>query len=292
MLTKTIKVDSIYLIKFFLKGEYGTMDKGTLNAEEFEPPSPYRELGTQKTFTPPNPDTSKPLKAEQKKIIGFKEVPHRPRFRSSTRSSSFRKKFFPDATRNDWNDWRWQLRNRITQCRSFEKFLHFSEEERLAMIQRASLFPVAVTPYYASLLDREDPHHPLRRAVIPVPDEKLFSPGEAEDPLGEEQDSPVPGLIHRYPDRVLFLVTDFCSTYCRYCTRSRMVGHRGEAAFHLTQLEGAIAYIEGNPAVRDVLISGGDPFTLPDEMLEWILSRLRRIPHVEMLRIGTKVPSG
>ena len=265
------------------------MDKGTLNAEEFEPPSPYRRLGTQKTFTLPNPDSAKSSKAKQE-IIGIKAVPHLPRFRSSTRSSSFRKEFFPDATRNDWNDWHWQLRNRITQSRSFEKFLRFSEEERLAMSQHASLFPVAVTPYYASLLDRNDPLQPLRRAVIPIPAERISSPGEAEDPLGEEQDSPVPGLVHRYPDRVLFLVTDFCSTYCRYCTRSRMVGHCGEKAFHRTQWEEAIAYIGGNPAVRDVLISGGDPFTLPDEMLEWLLSRLRRIPHVEMIRIGTKVP--
>ncbi len=289
MLANANKIDTDYLNKFNQKGAYGTMDKGTLNAEEIEPPSPYRELGTQITFTPPNPNSAKPLKTKQK-IIKIKQVPHLPRFRSSTRSSSFMKKFFPDATRNEWNDWHWQLRNRITQSRNFEKFLHLSEEERLAMSRHASLFPVAVTPYYASLLDSGNPLQSLRRAVIPVSAEWISSPGEAEDPLGEEQDSPVPGLVHRYPDRVLFMVTDFCSTYCRYCTRSRMVGHRGETAFQRTQWEGAIAYIEENQAVRDVLISGGDPFTLPDEMLEWLLSRLRRIPHVEMLRIGTKVP--
>lgn len=160
----------------------------------------------------------------------------------------------------------------------------------MAMNRPASLFPVAVTPYYAALLDPKDPLQPLRRAVLPVPAERISSPGEAEDPLAEDQYSPVPGLVHRYPDRVLFLVTDFCSTYCRYCTRSRMVGHHGETAFHRSQWEAAVAYIEGNRAVRDVLISGGDPFTLPDESLDWLLSRLRRIPHVEMLRIGTKAP--
>lgn len=265
------------------------MDKGTLNEEDCKPPSPSHELGTRKAEALPTPSNQTTITPKQK-IIAIHAVPYLPRFRSSTRSSAFRKTFFPDATRNDWNDWRWQLRNRITRPSDIERFLRLSEEERSALSRNGSGFPVALTPYYASLLDREDPLQPVRRAVIPVTAERLASPGEAEDPLGEEKDTPVPGLVHRYPDRVLFLVTDFCSTYCRYCTRSRMVGHRGEKAFHRTQWEKAISYIEGHPAIRDVLLSGGDPLTLPDETLEWLLSRLRRIPHVEMLRIGTKAP--
>ncbi len=150
--------------------------------------------------------------------------------------------------------------------------------------------PFAITPYYASLLDENDPQQPLRRTVVPVINENLHSPGESEDPLGEDNDSPVPGVIHRYPDRALFLVTEFCSTYCRYCTRSRLVGKSHRMVFQKKLWDRAIAYIEATPAIRDVLLSGGDPLTLPDEKLEYLLSRLRQIPHVEMLRIGTKAP--
>jgi len=151
--------------------------------------------------------------------------------------------------------------------------------------------PLAITPYYASLLDAHDITQPLRRTVVPVFDECASSSGEREDPLEEERDSPVSGIVHRYPDRVLFLVTRMCSTYCRYCTRSRMVGHNGAHHFEVEEWERGIAYIASNPAVRDVLLSGGDPLTLTDEKLDWLLSRLRMIPHVEILRIGTKVPA-
>ena len=264
------------------------MDKGTPNEEDCKPPSPYHEPGTRKPGTLPKP--SKTAFQAKQKIIGLYAVPNLPRFRSSVRSSAFRKKFFPEAARDEWNDWRWQLRNRITRSGDFERFLQLSAEERSALNRNVSQFPAALTPYYASLLDRENTRQPLRRTVIPVTAEGLRSPGEAEDPLGEDRDTPVPGLVHRYPDRVLFLVTDFCSTYCRYCTRSRMVGHRGERAFDRGQWERSIEYIEKHPAIRDVLLSGGDPLTLPDEVLSWLLDRLRRIPHVEMLRIGTKAP--
>jgi lysine 2,3-aminomutase len=157
------------------------------------------------------------------------------------------------------------------------------------MMRHDGALPLAITPYYASLLDAGDPRQALRRTVVPVPEEDLRVFGESEDPLGEDGDTPVPGLVHRYPDRVLFLVTGFCSTYCRYCTRSRMVGHHGEDV-DVARWERAIAYIEGTPSVRDVLLSGGDALTLSDEGLGWLLSRLRRIPHVEFLRIGTKAP--
>jgi lysine 2,3-aminomutase len=202
----------------------------------------------------------------------------------------FRKRFFPQATEADWSNWRWQLRNRIKDLEWLERVIHLTDDERQGISLHTGSLPVAITPHYASLLDENDPTQPLRRSVIPVAAEHLSAPGEAKDPLGEDEDSPVHGLVHRYPDRVLFLVTEFCSTYCRYCTRSRMVGKKA-SPFKMENWEKALAYIEATPAVRDVLLSGGDPLTLPNEKLEWLLSRLRRIPHVEIIRIGTKVPA-
>jgi lysine 2,3-aminomutase len=149
---------------------------------------------------------------------------------------------------------------------------------------------MGITPYYMGLLSPDDPDQPLRRSVIPTQHEFVVTPGEENDPLGEEHQSPVPGLVHRYPDRVLFLVTDFCSTSCRYCTRSRMVG-AGKLFPSEQRLKKAIDYIRNTPAVRDVLISGGDPLTLNNERLDWLLTELRAIPHVEIIRIGTKVPA-
>lgn len=205
--------------------------------------------------------------------------------------AAFRSRFFPEATESDWNDWRWQLRHRITSIDELSRLIRLSEDELRAITHNREALPLSITPYYASLLDGENPHQPLRRTVVPVSAEYVRSPGESDDPLGEDAHSPVPGVVHRYPDRVLFLVTGFCSTYCRYCTRSRLVGHRGEFRFNLAQWEQAIRYIEATPAIRDVLLSGGDPLTLPDQKIEWLLSRLHRIPHVEFLRIGTKVPA-
>jgi lysine 2,3-aminomutase len=152
------------------------------------------------------------------------------------------------------------------------------------------MLPVGVTPYYMSLLDADNPLHPLRRTVIPTAGEFVRSIGEADDPLGEDQHCPVPGLVHRYPDRVLLLPLDFCSTYCRYCTRSRVVGH-GEIVPNEKRLEAIFHYLEEATEVRDVLISGGDPLALSDDKLDWILGRLRSIPHIEFVRIGTKMPA-
>jgi len=213
-----------------------------------------------------------------------------PGFKSADRLA-FRRRFFPGATSAQWNDWRWQLANRVQDIHFLQRILRLSDDERSAIGAGDGLLPVAITPYYASLLDGNDPHHALRRTVVPSTCELLRSPGEAVDPLGEENDSPVPGLVHRYPDRVLFLVTNYCSTYCRYCTRSRELGNERHHSFNPDSWEKAIAYIESTPAIRDVLLSGGDPLTLPDEKLEWLLWRLRQIPHVEMLRIGSKVPA-
>lgn len=217
--------------------------------------------------------------------------------KSSPASRSFRERFFPEATDADWSDWRWQIRNRVSDETRLREFLTPREDEASALSQFQAALPFAVTPYYLSLIDPSDPADPLRRCVVPTAAELTRSPGEADDPLGEEHDSPAPGLVHRYPDRVLFLATDFCSTYCRYCTRSRLVGRGDQQALDgrpLTRLErweAAIAYIQKHAEIRDVLISGGDPLTLPDQALEWLLKRLRAIRHVEILRIGTKVPA-
>lgn len=203
---------------------------------------------------------------------------------------NFRERFFPDATNEDWDDWRWQSRHRIKTLDQFEKMLELSAEERDVLSDGGTMLPTAVTPYYMSLLDPENPLQALRKTVVPTTREFVRTPGEADDPLGEDGHSPVPGLVHRYPDRVLLLPLDFCSTYCRYCTRSRVVGH-GEIQPNVQRLEAIFHYLEEATQVRDVLISGGDPLALSDEKLDWILGRLRAIPHLEFIRIGTKMPA-
>jgi len=208
----------------------------------------------------------------------------------SERSLAFLRRFYRGVTVGEWRDWHWQVRHRVRSLDELGRLIQLTAEERDTIRAHQGPLPVGITPYYASLLAEHDPDQPLRRTVVPVSGEYLRTPGEADDPLGEEHDMPVPGIVHRYPDRVLFLVTGFCSTYCRYCTRSRMVGAEGEKSVSKGDLERAIAYIADHPAIRDVLISGGDPLTLDDDRLEWILSRLRAIPHVEFLRIGTKQP--
>ena len=215
-----------------------------------------------------------------------------PRLRVSPRSREFRARFFPEARDREWNDWRWQIKQRIRDLAGLERILRLSDDERSAVVRHTGSLPVGVNPYYASLLDPDDPSHPLRRTVVAVNAEYVRSPGESIDPLAEDHDSPVPGLVHRYPDRVLFLVTGFCPVYCRYCTRSRMVGNfDGEYRFDTTQWQRAIDYVAATPAVRDVLISGGDPLSLGDEKLDWLLTRLGAIPHVEFVRIGSKMPA-
>jgi lysine 2,3-aminomutase len=215
-------------------------------------------------------------------------VPEKPR--ENERTALFRARFFPDTTDDDWNDWRWQSRHRIRTLEQFERVLDLSIEERDCLSMGGTLLPTAVTPYYMSLLDPHDPLQALRKTVVPTTREFIRMPGEADDPLGEDGHSPVPGLVHRYPDRVLLLPLDFCSTYCRYCTRSRVVGH-GEIQPNQQRLEAIFHYLEDAVQVRDVLISGGDPLALSDEKLDWILGRLRAIPHIEFVRIGTKMPA-
>lgn len=213
----------------------------------------------------------------------------RPAFLLNPRSAAFLAEHYPQTTSGQWNDWRWQLRHRITTLAGLQGIIDLSPWEREALQPGKNRLPFAVTPYYASLLSRDDSRQPLRRCVIPTMDEHAVSAWEKGDPLGEEHDSPAPGIVHRYPDRVLFLVTDYCSTYCRYCTRSRRVGKK-ELAQGPSHWEPALQYIARNAHIRDVLISGGDPLTMADHALEYLLQRLRAISHVEIIRIGTKVP--
>jgi lysine 2,3-aminomutase len=215
----------------------------------------------------------------------------REAFPASKATRAFHRGFFAAATAEEWNDWRWQARSRLRTLADLERVFRLSADEAMAVRRHQGSLPVGITPYYASLMALDDASEALRRTHIPTGEEYLRSPGEADDPLAEDGHAPVPGLVHRYPDRVLFLSTGFCSTYCRYCTRSRMVGEvGGDYHFSLRQWETALAYIEAHPEIRDVLVSGGDPLTLGDDKLDWLLGRLRRIRHVEFIRLGTKVP--
>jgi lysine 2,3-aminomutase len=204
-------------------------------------------------------------------------------------SQAFRRRHFPDVTAREWNDWRWQLRHSFKTLDQIERILDLSADERAALAEARQL-PTQITPYYASLLDPRDPHSPLRRTMVMTPAEFVRSEGETDDPLGEDGDLKAPGLVHRYPDRVLFLVTPLCPVYCRYCTRSRMVGDTAGHSLGVAQWTAAIEYIARTPVIRDVLLSGGDPLLLSDDRLQWLLSRLRAIKHVQLIRIGTKVP--
>ena len=260
-----------------------------LSREASEPPS--RGDATQTTLPLNLTVESSTGAASALPLIDLPRVPAAPRFPIGAQTRAFARKYFADATPAEWDDWRWQFRKRIRTLAELERLFVLSDEERDAIQRHKGSLPVGITPYYASLMSRHDADDPLRRTHIPVGTEYIQTLGEADDPLGEDHDSAVPGLVHRYPDRVLFLVTGTCSTYCRYCTRSRMVGAvGGEYTFSKSQWEKALQYIEAHTEIRDVLLSGGDPLTLADEPLEYLLTRLRAIKHVEFLRIGTKVP--
>ena len=194
-----------------------------------------------------------------------------------------------DATDEEWQDWRWQLRNRITKAEQLKLLLNLNEEEVAAIDASKGKMATAITPYFVTLMSRTDPNCPIRRQALPTLEEFHVSPHDLLDPCAEDENSPVHSLVHRYPDRVLLLVTDKCAVYCRYCTRRRMVGS-SENCIQEEELDAAIAYIQATKKIRDVLISGGDPLLLEDDHLERILSKLRKVPHVEMVRIGTRVP--
>jgi lysine 2,3-aminomutase len=190
---------------------------------------------------------------------------------------------------SDWADWGWQLKNRLTTVEQLERFMTLTEEEKAGCEFANQKLALAITPYFFNLIDHDNPECPIRRQVIPRAGEMVVSEGEMLDSLGEDDHSPVQGLVHRYPDRVLFLVTDRCAAYCRYCTRSRLVSNAQDYNFH-PEFEQGLRYIEANPQIRDVLLSGGDPLLLSDRKLEHLLARLRAIPHVEFIRIGSRIP--
>lgn len=196
---------------------------------------------------------------------------------------------FADVSAEDWNNWKWQTRNRIETLDELKKYIDLTPEEEEGVRKCLGTFRMAITPYYLSLIDLKDPHDPIRKQAVPQAAELYFAPEEDMDSLHEDVYSPVKGLTHRYPDRVLFLLTDMCAAYCRHCTRRRMVGVT-DNAMPKSQIDACIAYIRDHSEVRDVLLSGGDAFMQSDEMLEYVISNLRAIPHVEIIRLGTRTP--
>ncbi len=198
--------------------------------------------------------------------------------------------FWADVSETDWNDWRWQLKNRITTVEQLQRLMPTLTPEEYAGTKLANhKLAMAITPYFFNLIDPADETCPIRLQVVPRVEETHVAAWEMSDPCGEDSHSPVPGLVHRYPDRVLFLVTDRCAAYCRYCTRSRLVSNATGYDFH-PEFDRQIEYIRNHPEIRDVLLSGGDPLLFSDDKLESLLTQLRAIPHLEFLRIGTRIP--
>lgn len=194
-----------------------------------------------------------------------------------------------NVTDEEWNDWQWQVRNRITTIEDLKKVVNLTEEEEKGILKCLESLRMAITPYYATLMDKDDRNCPVRKQAVPITKELERGAADMEDPLHEDADSPVPGLTHRYPDRVLLLITDMCSMYCRHCTRRRFAGQK-DTGLPMDQIDAAIDYIAKTPHVRDVLLSGGDALLASDENLEYIISRLRAIEHVDVIRIGSRTP--
>ena len=191
---------------------------------------------------------------------------------------------FQDVTEEEWNDWKWQLRNAIRDIPTLEKVIQLNEEEKTNLSKTLKKFKMAITPYYAALMDKEDKNCPVRMLAVPVMDELFVAPSDLDDPLHEDVDSPTPGLTHRYPDRCLLLVTQECSMYCRHCTRRRIVGETNEQTGK-NHLEAAFEYIRNTPEIRDVVVSGGDPLILSDDRLDYILGELRKIENLSLIHI-------
>ncbi len=204
-------------------------------------------------------------------------------------NESRRKALFPQVSDEDWNDWHWQVANRIETLEDLKKYISLTPEEEEGVKACLGTLRMAITPYYLSLIDPDDPYDPVRRQAVPTAAELHQSKADLLDPLHEDADSPAPGLTHRYPDRVLLLITDQCSMYCRHCTRRRFAGQH-DAGLPVDQVDVAIEYIRSHPEVRDVLLSGGDALLVSDERLEYIIKKLRAIPHVEIVRIGSRTP--
>jgi lysine 2,3-aminomutase len=200
-----------------------------------------------------------------------------------------RAELFPLASDAQWNDWRWQLQHSVRSGAALARVIPLSEDERAGVDETAKIFRLGISPYYLTLIDPGHPFCPVRMQAIPVKAEARIRKGELEDPLGEDPHRPVESIVHKYPDRVLFLATDSCSVYCRHCTRRRIT-RGGEAELSRSELHNGLDYIRAHPEVRDVLVSGGDPLSLSDERLDELLTGLREIEHVEMIRIGTRMP--
>jgi lysine 2,3-aminomutase len=253
-----------------------------------------RELKPPPRAVRAKPDASSGTQSDQAKSlprIGAPKAKPALRFPVSPETRAFYRRFYPGTTTAEWNDWHWQFQARVRTLGELTRIFQLSADEHAAVSKHEGPLPVGITPYYASLMGLDDPMEPLRRTHIMTGDEFIRMPGEGDDPLGEDHDTVAPGLVHRYPDRVLFLTTGTCSTYCRYCTRSRMVGNPGgEYQFSTRQWDKALAYLDAHTEVRDVLLSGGDPLSIGDDKLDWLLTRLRAIKHIEFLRIGTKIP--
>src|SRR5512135_2143140 len=218
------------------------------------------------------------------------EPPARSDFESLKQFRSAGRGFWSNVSDPDWNDWHWQLKHRITSLEQLQRLMPTLTPEEYAGTKLANhKLALAITPYFFNLIDPADEHCPIRRQVIPRVEETHTASWEMADPCGEDSHSPVPGLVHRYPDRVLFLLTDRCASYCRYCTRSRLVSNATGYDFH-PEFDRQIDYVRRHPEVRDVWLSGGDPLLFNDEKLEHLLGRLHAIPHVEFLRIGSRIP--
>ena len=196
---------------------------------------------------------------------------------------------FKDVPDHLWNDWHWQVENRIETLDQLKQHITLTPEEEEGVATTLGKLRMSITPYYLSLIDLDDPFDPIRKQAIPTGAELEFAKYEEADPLHEDTDSSCAGLTHRYPDRVLFLITDQCSMYCRHCTRRRFAG-TCDAEVPKQQIDNCIEYIRNHPEVRDVLLSGGDSLLVSDEMLEYIISRVRAIPHVEIIRLGSRTP--
>ncbi|GAA0239728.1 lysine 2,3-aminomutase [Metaclostridioides mangenotii] len=199
------------------------------------------------------------------------------------------RKIFTNVSNELWNDWNWQVKNRITTVEELKKYIPLTEHEEQGVKECLKTLRMSITPYYLSLIDPTNPNDPVRKQAIPTSDELKVSDADLDDPLHEDGDSPVPGLTHRYPDRALLLITDQCAMYCRHCTRRRFAG-QNDGAQPVDRIDKAIEYIRNTPAIRDVLLSGGDALLMSDDRLEYIIRKLREIPHVEIVRIGSRVP--
>ena len=198
-------------------------------------------------------------------------------------------KYFPNVSEEEWNDWKWQTTHRIKTAEELEAYIHLTELEVETIHKVLGQLRMAITPYYLTLIDPLNPHCPIRQQAIPFGSELIQGKHDLLDPLAEDHDSPTPGLTHRYPDRVLFLITDMCAMYCRHCTRRRFAGQK-DAELKVNQIDMAIDYIRAHPEISDVLLSGGDAFLASDERIEYILRKLREIDHVQVIRFGTRTP--